>query len=155
MADYRRAQRPILSRTDAGGPQGSAFVLRSVVTLPVSVFMQRNGVRFELDAKPHLETARQALAEQLRAQLRRKGADYAEFQRVFTAQWRPTMSAILKQHHVMNPSLAILAPLVQIPLWILLSLSLRRCVVRFFFFGLGFVTPFFSSSFFFLLGSIE
>jgi mitochondrial inner membrane protein COX18 len=104
---------------------GGAVLLRATLTLPIAVYQARNAARLELDAGPYVAAWRDKLAVALRAEYRAAQRPYEEFQRELAKRLRRQAWQVYRTHrcHPLGPALA---PLAQVPLWVAVSLALRR-----------------------------
>ena len=104
---------------------GGAVLLRSAVTLPVAVYQQRNAARMELDAAPYVAAWRDKLAVQIRADFRAQDRPFEELQAELGRQLRRKAWQVYREHGC-TPLGPILLPIAQIPLWVGVSLCIRR-----------------------------
>lgn len=100
--------------------------LRSITTLPLAVFVHRNAAKMQIDAAPFLEAWKERIAVDLRAQYRREGRSFQEFEAAFREQWAKRVRSVLKEQGVRGPAFSLAVPLVQMPMWIAVSLTIRR-----------------------------
>ncbi|KAL7746927.1 hypothetical protein RI367_007747 [Sorochytrium milnesiophthora] len=102
----------------------TTLLLRASLTLPLTIYQQRNLAR--MAALRPLATAWQnVIKEQTRKDCHRAKLGYDAFVKEFTRRYRRKMGELYAAHEI-RPLFNLLLPFAQIPLWISMSLALRR-----------------------------
>ena len=125
--------------------------LRSLVTLPIMVSQLKTAARIELEAKPQIDAWRERIKGEIFRKMQAQGIrsfkghtapannekneqqqpgmepdiDVEMFQQEFERQLKAKVLEIYREHRY-HPLQSLLLPLAQIPLWVTLSLALRR-----------------------------
>lgn len=109
-----------------GSIVASTVVLRAAATLPVSVFVHRNAARLQIDAAPQLEAWKERIAVELRHKYRHEGKSFEEFEKAFRSEYAGRVKQVMKENGIRGPIFSLAVPLVQIPMWVVVSLTIRR-----------------------------
>ncbi|KNE63705.1 hypothetical protein AMAG_08800 [Allomyces macrogynus ATCC 38327] len=112
-----------------GGGWGAAIVattvlLRSTLTLPLAVYQHQTALKM-VQLRPLLRAWERAIAHQVRAESRQANLSYDQFVAQYKRQYARKIGELYHDHGV-RPLFTALAPLAQAPLWITMSLTLRR-----------------------------
>ncbi|WVO13188.1 hypothetical protein L204_100800 [Cryptococcus depauperatus] len=104
------------------------LVVRTVFTLPVSLWQKRRAKRMQDLVAPQISATNERLARSLADDYRRKGLGYTEYLLELRRQMIITQKALHKKYRV-QPFITQWTPLLtHIPLFITLSLTIRRAV---------------------------
>ncbi|KAJ3365326.1 Cytochrome c oxidase assembly protein cox18, mitochondrial [Allomyces arbusculus] len=112
-----------------GGGWGAAIIvttvlLRSSLTLPLAVYQHQTALKM-VQLRPLLRAWERAIAHQVRAESRQANLSYDQFVAQYKRQYARKIGELYHDHGV-RPLFTALAPLAQAPLWITMSLTLRR-----------------------------
>ncbi|XP_032228236.1 cytochrome c oxidase assembly protein COX18, mitochondrial isoform X2 [Nematostella vectensis] len=102
---------------------GVTVVLRTCITLPLAIRQNKLVAKIEL-LQPTLQMMTEALKHREAVECKRAGKTVEEFEKRFKKKQRRMMYE-LYQGEGCNPIKMFLLPWIQLPLWILISLSLR------------------------------
>ncbi|RHZ77097.1 hypothetical protein Glove_186g154 [Diversispora epigaea] len=104
----------------------STIILRSIFTLPISIWQQKNVARL-LNVQPKITESFEKLKHQVARKMRSQGRSYEEFQ----AELQKKFDAKIKEVHreiKWHPAKNFLLPWFQIPLFICMSITLREMI---------------------------
>ncbi|KAJ3353256.1 Cytochrome c oxidase assembly protein cox18, mitochondrial [Allomyces javanicus] len=112
-----------------GGGWGAAIIattvlLRSALTLPLALYQHQTALKM-VQLRPLLRAWERAIAHQVRAESRQANLSYEQFAAQYKCQYARKIGELYHDHGV-RPLFTALAPLAQAPLWITMSLTLRR-----------------------------
>eukprot|EP01135_Chromosphaera_perkinsii_P007702 Nk52_evm1s957 gene=Nk52_evmTU1s957 len=104
----------------------ATFMVRPLVTLPLAVYQQRILYKMEL-LKPELQQWADALKYRVAVQSKKAGLSYEQYEKQLQKEFKEKRKSILKANNC-SPIRLLLLPWAQIPLWILMSFSIRQMV---------------------------
>ncbi|KAL7750959.1 hypothetical protein RI367_003539 [Sorochytrium milnesiophthora] len=102
----------------------TTLLLRASLTLPLTIYQQRNLARMAA-LRPLANAWQNVIKEQTRKDCHRAKLGYDAFVKEFTRRYRRKMGELYAAHEI-RPLFNLLLPFAQIPLWISMSLALRR-----------------------------
>ncbi|SCV73622.1 BQ2448_6052 [Microbotryum intermedium] len=106
------------------------LLLRSSSMIPLQLWQRRQMRQFALVIRPELKHVHEKLALSLRDRSRRKGLSYEQYQHEYKKASQEATQQLYRSYHF-HPRLTMyIAPLVNIPLFILVSLILRDACQR-------------------------
>ncbi|KNE64886.1 hypothetical protein AMAG_10219 [Allomyces macrogynus ATCC 38327] len=102
----------------------TTVLLRSAITLPLAIYQHQTALKM-VQLRPLLRAWERAIAHQVRAESRQANLSYDQFVAQYRRQYARKIGELYHDHGV-RPLFTALAPLAQAPLWITMSLTLRR-----------------------------
>ncbi|WWC58520.1 uncharacterized protein I303_101063 [Kwoniella dejecticola CBS 10117] len=126
------------------------LVVRSVFTLPISLWQRKRSLRVKNLVQPELKVINERLAQSVMIDCRKRGVGYEQYTLELRRQVEKAQKALHKKYST-NPTITTYSPLlVHIPIFVTLSLTIRRTLELA-------NSPFFDESFLWLdkLGEVD
>ncbi|KAJ9107359.1 hypothetical protein QFC21_000809 [Naganishia friedmannii] len=101
-------------------------LVRSVFTLPATLWSRRRMKKMREIVRPEMQRVNERLAVQVMQECRKKGFGYDEYKKELKRQLANHQSALLKQHNCHPLATGLLPAFIHIPIFLLLSLTIRQ-----------------------------
>ncbi|GHJ86047.1 hypothetical protein NliqN6_2449 [Naganishia liquefaciens] len=100
--------------------------VRTAFTLPATVWARQRMQRMRELVRPEMQRVNDRLAVEVARESKRKRLGYDEYKKELKKQLATAQSALFKQHHCHPLATALVPPLIHIPIFLLLSLTIRQ-----------------------------
>jgi membrane protein insertase Oxa1/YidC/SpoIIIJ len=102
----------------------TSFVMRCTLTLPLTTYQHMIAKRM-IQLKPLISGWERQIANATRKETRNSVQSYSEFKKLYLKRYSAKISEIQEANGI-RPLFAVIAPFVQAPIWIIMSMTLRR-----------------------------